>query len=78
MQYYGWVVIDAGVFLYPGTVVTISNCVMSPLAATIIAIGSGCPSNAATFQCMAIASTGCTTGASLTFTVVTGSRFLYM
>ena len=29
-RYYGWGVFDAGVMLYPGTVVSVSNCVISP------------------------------------------------
>ena len=77
-RYYGWGVFDAGTTLYPGTVVSISNCVMSPQAATIMAIGTGCPSSADSFGCLAIASTGCTSGALISYTVTTATQFMYV
>ena len=77
-RYYGWGVFDAGRTLFAGTTLSISNCVMSPQALTVMALGTGCPNNAATFSCLAVSTTGCDTGAALTFTLATPTRYLYL
>ena len=76
-RYYAWGVFDAGTTLYIGTTVTISNCVMSPQAATIMAIGTGCPLSTS-FNCLSVASAGCALGAQITYIVSAPTRYLYV